>query len=256
MEPDVLDKPVGPASELLFEEAVGMRLKRITDRVRDKSHGIPSSVQSPSEVHVFGQCPCRPAANRAKGRGAVHRKTPRADQRRAVLVLDLLVEGEGEEVLHVAPPFPDALDAARQNAAAGSGDVRVVERWQQLLDGAGRKGGVRVDSYGEFGLQLLQGEGLSSGLGARSGGRADDRDAQASRDFPRVVGRAIIHDDDLGWRHCLILQAPDGVGYRGGLVIGRDNDGYRDGPRRRNGERLARFAVSRPGVRGWPFARK
>src|SRR5207247_7074500 len=49
---------------------------------------------------------------------AVHREAARGDERLAVVLLQLLVEGEGEQVLDVAPPLPHAAHALRQHEPA------------------------------------------------------------------------------------------------------------------------------------------
>src|SRR5437773_11918918 len=91
-------------------------------------------VQAPGQVHVFGEGSVGPAVVRPEDVAAIHRETARRDERLTVVLLQLLVVGEREQILDVAPPFPHAPYPPLEHETAFRSDARFVERRLQSLE--------------------------------------------------------------------------------------------------------------------------
>src|SRR5262245_2633526 len=111
----VLDKTMRPAFKLLSHCFEVMRLDRITNRLGDEPHFVPSFIERPGQIHIFRQSPPRPSAAVSKLFRSVHGKASRRDDWFFVVILNLLVERECEQIFDVSSAFPDRTDVTRND---------------------------------------------------------------------------------------------------------------------------------------------
>ena len=216
---------MAPPAKLPAHEAKVVRLDGVADRFGLEAHPDAGLVEGPCEIHVLGQRPARPSAVAAHQVGSIHREAARRDHRSAVVLLHLLVESESKQVFDEATPFPQGLDATRQDKPAGRADARILERPHQPFDGGRLQRGVGVDRHHELGSHPWQSEGLRARLGSGVARGPDHRDAGAAPHIAGAVGRAVVDQDDLIGRDRLREQASDCVADEPGLVVGGDDDG-------------------------------
>src|SRR2546425_12708956 len=102
-------------------------------------------VQAPGQIYILGEGSARPAVVRPEDVGPIHRATARGDERLPVVLLQLLVVGEREQILDVAPPLPHAPHTLRKYETTRRRDGRMVERRQQALEGVRCENRIGVD---------------------------------------------------------------------------------------------------------------
>ena len=224
MQSHVLDEPVRPAAQLRRHQGEGAGLDRVAHRLGHEAHRVASLIQAPRQVHVLGHRAIGPTALLPQDGRAVHREAARGDERLAVVLLQPLVEGEGEQVLDVAPPLPHAAHALRQHEPARRRDLRSLERREQPLEGVRREHRVGIDRDGEQCADATQPEALRARLGPGVVRRPDDRHAQRAGHVAGAVRGAVVHHDDFERSFGLSLEAADRVGHARRLVVGGDDD--------------------------------
>ena len=116
------------------------------------------------------------------------------------------------------------LTSPGQDESAGGRDLGVLEGGEHLLDRVRRKRGVGVDGHDELGLDASSAKFCAPAFEPVLLGRPHDRRAEGSRDRRRVVGRAVVDDDDRPGTTSG-LEREHGLGQRRPFVVRGDDDG-------------------------------
>lgn len=125
-------------------------------------------------------------------------------------------------------------------------DVEVWSRPDELtecLEASRKEGVIRIEDRDEISLRLrccsVQGGGTASICLSNH----DDPFSVRRERTVQIIGRAVVTDDDLGWRHGLVQRRGNGIGDSVGRLVGADQDGKARG-------RSAAHAVDGRGQKG------